>query len=330
MAGLFHYKRIKRAGLDGKNYSKESILCGYLILLSTLILSIFLIAEVPIMNTYNYFMIGHPTIDITDHNTALYRSFMLAGIYCVLMFFAGFIQQLGKGNLFNVFVHLGFFYGIIAGWVIQIGFSLGLFYLYYDSHGYTLNLFYNLHWQILKPCLAISAFVIFLCLIHRMFPRFLEPKNTHSKPFETTGQEGGELGNAKLAEKEYLISKGLIAKRKEALKGIGHAIGKIDDEYIVLHENTHSLTIAPPRSGKAVSKAMLCIMDSQDPICALDMKCELFLTTYCDILNKGRRPIVLDPVGTINQYGDFREYVTSHMNPLQTKFQLNGLARELP
>lgn len=133
----------------------------------------------------------------------------------------------------------------------------------------------------------------------------------------------GKFGTAKQATLKYLKNNHLIIPPKYRKFG-WIAIGYKDNEYVGVDKLDifrHTTVIAPSRQGKTMAVAIPRILDSQDSCFILDLKSELFQTTYEESIRKGKTPIALDPYGILERYAKFpKKHIIKHINPLNPTY----------
>ena len=174
-------------------------------------------------------------------------------------------------------------------------------------------------------CYVVIPFGIFLAYIGvlRQNNFFKVLKNYNSDNKYNSSSTSGKFGNAEEANLRYLKKNNLIIPNKYIMKG-WIALCSKDRHYIgisKLDRFRHTTVIAPSRQGKTMSVAIPRILDSQDSCFILDLKSELFQTTYEESMRKGKTPIALDPYKILDRYGDFpSENIIRNMNPLNPKF----------
>jgi type IV secretion system protein VirD4 len=136
-------------------------------------------------------------------------------------------------------------------------------------------------------------------------------------------EQSGKFGTAKQATLKYLKKNRLIIPPKYIKMG-WIAIGYKDNQYVgvdKLDRFRHTTVISPSRQGKTVSVAIPRILDSQDSCFILDLKSELFQTTYEESIRKGKIPIALDPYSLLDRYAKFpKRNIIKHMNPLNPQY----------
>jgi type IV secretory pathway TraG/TraD family ATPase VirD4 len=133
----------------------------------------------------------------------------------------------------------------------------------------------------------------------------------------------GKFGTAKQADIHYLHKHNFIIPYSKTQPN-WIAIAKKNKKYVGIEKLSrfrHTMVIAPSRQGKGVAIAIPRILDSIDSCFILDLKSELFQTTYEESIRKGKIPIALDPYKVLDRYGDFpNEHIIRHMNPLNPRF----------
>lgn len=136
-------------------------------------------------------------------------------------------------------------------------------------------------------------------------------------------EQSGTFGTAKQATLHYLKKNNFIIPQKYIRNG-WIALGYKDNHYVGidrLDRFRHTTVIAPSRQGKTVAIAIPRILDSQDSCFILDLKSELFQTTYEESIRKGKKPIALDPYGILDRYANFPEkHIVKHFNPLNPQY----------
>lgn len=314
-------RKLKHYGLDDRHYPfGDSVLnAALIVLMSGCILFGFVSWNV----VWWHGLSSMTTTDFSCPYTlvkTLLLFFLVVSVFAGCYFFSNQLMQQKKGNLWYLSLHLITLISVFMGAVVNTFFFAAISRYYGDSMlVFTQN--YVTSYQLQYYAYIALALFSWVCLM-----KCRKPKEEDEIVVESTS---GKLGGADYANKAYLHQKGMIPLYHEAIKGQGQILGKLDrDTYITLPNNVHSLMIAPPRSGKAVSGAIPLILDSDFAIWGWDMKGELFMSTWKECLRKGRSPIAFAPTGVINQYGDFRPYVTFNFNPLKTKFTMNAITRE--
>jgi len=146
---------------------------------------------------------------------------------------------------------------------------------------------------------------------------------SYQKYKKEKGVEKGKFGTAKEADINYLHKHNFIIPYSETQPN-WLAIAKKNKKYVgieKLDRFRHTLVLAPGRQGKGVAIAIPRILDSIDSCFILDLKSELFQTTYEESIRKGKVPIALDPYKLLDRYGDFpSEHIIRHTNPLNPQF----------
>ena len=129
----------------------------------------------------------------------------------------------------------------------------------------------------------------------------------------------GNLGSAKLADVKYLNNENLIISQKSKRQQEGHLLGSLSNNYVALPDMDRfrsTLVVAPSRSGKGVAVAVNRILDAKENMFILDIKSELFQTTYQESIRKGKTPCAIDPYNVLGKYGDFNKYRIVNYDPM--------------
>jgi len=215
------------------------------------------------------------------------------------------------GNIFFVSVNYMFFVTVLLSLLAQSGlFVVVGKYLDYHPFEFAWDHIHYLKWQyIVYGATGIAAFLS-LC-VTRLF--------TFTPSGETDKPTSGKLGSAQQASNNYLEDNNLLLSRKLARENAGHIIGKKDNQYIALpdlHLRRHTLVVAPGRAGKTSSLVIPRILDADENKFILDVKSELFQTTYEESIRKGKIPIAIDPYNILGKYGNFEKYRLPNYDPL--------------
>ena len=153
--------------------------------------------------------------------------------------------------------------------------------------------------------------------------QFTKIKSNKKSSAAINSNSSGKFGNAQQADIKYLKQNNLIIPNRYFLNGWIALCSK--DKYYVgiskLDRFRHTTVIAPSRQGKTMSVAIPRILDSQDSCFILDLKSELFQTTYEESIRKGKNPIALDPYNVLDRYSKFpKKNIIKHMNPLNPAY----------
>ncbi|WP_440993272.1 type IV secretory system conjugative DNA transfer family protein [Cysteiniphilum litorale] len=303
-------RKLSKFGLDNHPYSALNELSILLLMMTVFIGCLALMVYQSFFEAMYYSGMNVIVFKkgIVDSN---WQGLIIIGLY-------GFIYWWGykrlsneKGNIMLIALNATMFSSLVLGFVGDLVInafiawkveSLGFF---THSQGMASYLKGYYHLVMVKNLFAGSILVI--SLIHLLMRR---------TPKEDVKASSGKLGSAKQADMPYLRKMNFVTDRSKALAGDDYAIGKLDGEYIAVEKPINTLVIAPPRSGKGVSAAIPSILDAKHNIFALDIKSELFLTTYEDAIRKGKKPVAIDPYRVLDQYGDFKGFQVFHYDPL--------------
>jgi len=232
------------------------------------------------------------------------------GLY-LFSIFLGIVALRDTGNLFFVATNYTFFVATILALLAQSGLFVVIGkHLDYHPFEFAWQHIHALKWQYLVyGGVGVTAF--FSLFVTRLFSP--TPGSNIEKP------TSGKLGSAEQASNHYLEANNLLLSKGLARKNAGHIIGKKDNRYVALPDlnlRRHTLVVAPGRAGKTSSLAIPRILDADDNLFILDVKSELFQTTYEESIRKGKIPVAIDPYNILSKYGNFEKYRLPNYDPL--------------
>ncbi len=251
---------------------------------------------------------------IIDSN---WQGVAIIGIY-TLVYWWGYKRLINeKGNIMLIALNTTIFSSVIFGFVGDLVLNAVIAWkvqsLKFITQSYGMTSHFKDYYHLVMAKNLFASAILVVSLIHILMRRMPKAK---------TKASSGKLGGAKQADVHYLKKMDFVIDRSQALTGDNYAIGKLNGEYIAVEKPLNTLVIAPPRSGKGVSAAIPSILDAKSNIFALDIKSELFLTTYQDSIYKGKKPVAIDPYRVLDQYGDFKQFQIFHYDPLNPE-QIN-------
>lgn len=317
MAGIFHYSRIRKAGVDKREYSALAKLIAYCFLILLVVSIITLIAFEQVssaIHILNHHDAQFFAINYTDQSL---QGFSIVALYGVLLILCISRARHSKGNLMLVVLNLSTLYGILLGVVLDavassyIGSSATMPSYAVHSIGVVQYLtgFYRL---------AIDKYI---CLGVVFIVALFQALSKHSF---TQRHTSGKFGSARFADLPYLRAQNLTANKNNS---ITFAYGKLNGQYIGSDKLVNRLVLAPPGEGKSASICIPLLLDSPYNMASNDVKAELFLTTYKRRIELGKDPRFLDPFNYISHIDNIQQYRIQSLNPLAREFD-NSADRE--
>lgn len=305
-------KLLTKYGLDNRNYSFiEEVLAFFMV--SAVSVSFFLaVCFQSVLTALFYLGMTH----YYSNNLWLQN---LPGVYVIVLY--GLLYWLGykrvnqeKGNIWliglNVAAALPLFLGIcvdiLVNWIIAYELTDSSSWVGIHSIGQWFGLYF--HADLAKYMFVVMVFIF--ASIQLM---------TKKVPVKKEKATSGSLGSAKEADTMYLLKQDLVLPAHAEHAAIGHIIGRLSGRYVGLQnldKYRHTLLVAAMRSGKAVSIVIPRILDTMHNTFILDIKSELFQTTYQESIRKGKVPCAIDPYNVLGQYGDFEEYRMPFYDPI--------------
>ncbi len=325
MAGILSFKTVKKCGLDAHHYEAHHITKAYLQTFSILLVGVLLIAFANFSTLINaakgylwYFPLSYTVIMLPT------------GLLCIgylgLLAWHGYRAANDQGNLYLIKLNLATLVAIFIGTLIDwlSIFMTGLFYAQ-DRSGFTGGV-HNAFAYVATYWSEASFKYLLLAMIAGIAAIQIFIKRIAGNGHKTT-QTSGKFGSAKFADIRYLKEHDLLSQDKS--RGAGKLIvyGEMERQYIGDNEIQPRLVVAPQRTGKSTSVSIPFALDCTYNLFVLDVKGELFLTTYKERLAWGKKPIVVDVFGVLEQFGDFSEYVVKGCDPLNIDFD-NPMQRE--
>ncbi len=135
----------------------------------------------------------------------------------------------------------------------------------------------------------------------------------------------GKYGSAEVADKHTLNEMNLSYSSRQASKeAILNIFGKLDKRYIGSITVENVLTVGGQGTGKATTGSILTLLDCPVNCFVNDIKSELFQVSYIQRENLNKKPVAIDIMHTLDQYGNFRDHMCLRFNPLFSKLLIGS------
>ncbi|OIN85125.1 type IV secretory system conjugative DNA transfer family protein [Francisella sp. TX07-6608] len=158
-----------------------------------------------------------------------------------------------------------------------------------------------------------------ICIRSKFFNFF-----KRSKP--ALQNNNGKYGAAKFTDSHDLKAMNFIHSPRKTLtnKYPVYVVGSDGKNYIGSTQLENTITIGRRGTGKATTGSILTLLEADVNCLVNDVKGELFMTTFAQRINMGKRPIAVDIVKTLDRFHDFSEYMCIRFNPLWNSFLINA------
>ena len=324
MAALLSFKTAKKFGLDKHKYtSAEKGMC-YLLSAATVLSTIALLSIMRVST-----LIYHITGAMYDKP----MNWVIVNVPAILAFIlfvvlAGAYYMLGRiryRNLCTILFFLSVLVGLFCATLLSFGTVAitGVMYIQLPdgtTGGIDAMLAYlSMYWGAAKLHYGIMAVMAIISALFLLLIKILGG----AEEDETSGN----YGTAKMADTRYLRDSGMIVKAKPVNRSSFKkpktqiVYGKIGDRYIGSNDIESRLVVAPPRQGKSTGVSIPFMLDCPYNTFCLDVKGEIFLTTYRRRMDLGKHPLVIDIFGILNQYGNYSHFTADGFNLLNGYFK---------